>query len=181
MNEELLNGFKQISNTVREEQITESVQVRGEEWKSHLEMLDKSEPPSIPEGYGISIAYAYLLDIVRSIALAIEGVSPNGEEQPVVELYKGSEEDRKLHQQLINSSWCGLLAALSPLMDASTDESVLENVLKAMQSYASLCGHLDLHTPRDAFIFAICKASLPPHYALTVLNTTTQGIRIHEK
>lgn len=38
-------------------------------------MLDKMEPPSIPDGYGISIAYACLLDIVRSISLAIEGPS----------------------------------------------------------------------------------------------------------
>lgn len=38
-------------------------------------MLDKMEPPTIPDGYGISIAYACLLDIVRSISLAIEGPS----------------------------------------------------------------------------------------------------------
>lgn len=40
-----------------------------------LEMLDKMEPPGIPDGYGISIAYACLLDIVRSISLAIQGPS----------------------------------------------------------------------------------------------------------
>ena len=39
-----------------------------------------------------------------------------------------------------------------------------------------MCGLLDLHTPRDAFITAICKASLPPHYALTVLYSAPQGI-----
>ena len=38
---------------------------------------------------------------------------------------------------------------------------------------AALCGRLGLVTSRDAFITAICKGSLPPHYALTVLNTTT--------
>lgn len=37
---------------------------------------------------------------------------------------------------------------------------------------ASLCGRLGLVTPRDAFITAICKASLPPHYALTVLSSS---------
>jgi hypothetical protein len=40
-----------------------------------LEMLDKMEPPSIPDGYGISVAYACLLDIVRSISLSIQGPS----------------------------------------------------------------------------------------------------------
>lgn len=36
-----------------------------------LEMMDKVEPPSIPDGYGISIAYACLLDIIRSISLLV--------------------------------------------------------------------------------------------------------------
>lgn len=58
----------------------------------------------------------------------------------------------------------------------STDESATENVLKSIQTFASLCGQLDLQAPRDAFITAICKASLPPHYALTVLYNAPQGI-----
>lgn len=53
-----------------------------------------------------------------------------------------TQEERALHAQLITSSWCGLLAALTPLIDAATDESATENVLKAMQNYASLCGTL---------------------------------------
>lgn len=49
---------------------------------------------------------------------------------------------------------------------------------------ASLCGRLGLVTPRDAFITAICKASLPPHYALTVLsssaaNLSSKGTTVH--
>lgn len=40
-----------------------------------LEMLDKMEPPTVIEGYGISVAYACLLDIVRSISLAVHGPS----------------------------------------------------------------------------------------------------------
>lgn len=78
-------------------------------------MLDKIEPPQIPDGYGISIAYACLLDIIRSVALAIEGPREEGKEQ---NRYEPTEAERKLHTQLITSSWCGLLAALSPLVDA---------------------------------------------------------------
>ncbi|XP_055710710.1 protein MON2 homolog [Phlebotomus papatasi] len=137
---------------------------------TYLEMLEKMEPPAIPDGYGISVAYACLLDIVRSISLAIQGPSQIGETNPRPYKETASEEDQELHCQLINSSWCGLVAALSPLIDAATDESVTENVLKSMQTYASLCGILELHAPRDEFITAICRASLPPHYALSVLN-----------
>ncbi|KAK2589193.1 hypothetical protein KPH14_002005 [Odynerus spinipes] len=138
----------------------------------YLDMLDKVEPPQIPIGYGISVAYACLLDIIRSIALAINGTREENAENH----YKPTEFEQKLHAQLITSSWCGLLAALSPLIDASTDESATENVLKAIQTYAALCGQLDLQSPRDAYITAICKGSLPPHYALTVLYNAPQGI-----
>ncbi|XP_067205891.1 protein MON2 homolog isoform X2 [Linepithema humile] len=145
----------------------------GQAKPTYLEMLDKVEPPQIPIGYGISIAYACLLDIIRSISLAINGSKDDSTEG---QTYQPSESERKLHVQLINSSWCGLLAALSPLIDASTDESATENVLKSIQTFASLCGQLELQAPRDAFITAICKASLPPHYALTVLYNAPQGI-----
>ncbi|XP_020288600.1 protein MON2 homolog isoform X3 [Pseudomyrmex gracilis] len=145
----------------------------GQAKPTYLEMLDKVEPPQISIGYGISIAYACLLDIIRSIDLTINGSKDDCNEN---QTYQSSEFERKLHVQIITSSWCGLLAALSPLIDASTDESATENVLKSIQTFASLCGQLDLQAPRDAFITAICKASLPPHYALTVLYNAPQGI-----
>lgn len=141
--------------------------------------MDKTEPPVIPEGYGISIAYACLLEIIRSLQLTI-GPEQQTDGQTVTMLPM-DESNRDLHCQLINSSWCGLLAALGPLIEASTDESVTENVLKAIQTYISLCGMLDLHTPRDAFITAICKSSLPPHYAVTVLNAVGAGTGFRSK
>lgn len=133
-------------------------------------MLDKIEPPAIPDGYGISIAYASLLEIIRSLQITIS-VHPS--QNPELRI-----RDHDLHCQLIQSSWCGLLSALSPLIDASTDEAITENILKSVQTYAALCGELDLTIPRDAFITAICKSSLPPHYAFTVLNTVASGINL---
>lgn len=150
-------------------------------------MLDKMEPPSIPDGYGISIAYACLLDIIRSLQIIIQGIQQtpsdgsNPETTNLPLKYTATDHENALHCQLINSSWCGLLAALCPLIDACTDEQASENVLKAMQTFASLCGMLDRRTPRDAFITAICKASLPPHYALTVLNTQYPNIIGHAR
>ncbi|XP_046682789.1 protein MON2 homolog isoform X2 [Homalodisca vitripennis] len=140
----------------------------GQAKSTYLEMMDKVEPPTIPDGYGISVAYACLLDIIRSISMLVNSVegSPGSSDN----------NDNRLNTQLINSSWCGLLAALSPLIDASTDETTSENVLKAIQTFASICGRLELQTPRDAFITAICKASLPPHYTLTVLNAVHLGV-----
>lgn len=35
-------------------------------------MLDKVEPPSIPEGYAMSVAFSALLDLVRGITSMME-------------------------------------------------------------------------------------------------------------
>ena len=44
--------------------------------------------------------------------------------------------------------------------------------------FASFCGKTKLTGPRDAYLAAICKASLPPHYTLNVLKATpsTQNV-----
>uniref|UniRef100_A0A8C0L8B9 Protein MON2 homolog n=1 Tax=Canis lupus dingo TaxID=286419 RepID=A0A8C0L8B9_CANLU len=140
-----------------------TITVQGSAKATYLEMLDKVEPPTIPEGYAMSVAFHCLLDLVRGITSMIEG------ELGEVE----TEFSRAVWEEMVNACWCGLLAALSLLLDASTDEAATENILKAELTMAALCGRLGLVTSRDAFITAICKGSLPPHYALTVLNTTT--------
>uniref|UniRef100_A0A6A7FWF1 Protein MON2 homolog n=2 Tax=Hirondellea gigas TaxID=1518452 RepID=A0A6A7FWF1_9CRUS len=86
------------------------------------------------------------------------------------ELTNSIPEDEVL-KQLVNSSWHGLLAALSTLLEACTDEAATENILQAFQTLAWISGVLELSTPRDAFITALCKSCLPPHYTLTVLNS----------
>ncbi|XP_069945836.1 protein MON2 homolog isoform X3 [Cherax quadricarinatus] len=146
----------------------------GQAKSSYLEMLDKLEPPTIPDGYGVSVAYYCLLDIIRSIHLVMMGPQATSDSAAgVSEQYNPSEEERKIHEQLVNSAWCGLLAALTILLEACTDEAATENILKAIQTFASLAGKLELTTPRDAFITALCKSCLPPHYTLTVLNNAS--------
>uniref|UniRef100_A0A3Q1J8N5 Protein MON2 homolog n=1 Tax=Anabas testudineus TaxID=64144 RepID=A0A3Q1J8N5_ANATE len=166
-----------------------TVSVQGSAKATYLEMLDKVEPPSIPEGYAMSVAFSALLDLVRGITSMIERelsleegaaaefreTHPDQEWQP----QPGMNGAHLVWEEMVSACWCGLLAALSLLLDASTDETATENILKAELTMASLCGRLSLVTPRDAFITAICKASLPPHYALTVLssNLTAKNIQ----
>lgn len=163
---------------------------QGQTRSIYLELLDKIDPPMIPDGYGVSLAFHSLLEMVTSVRILVLGEKEDkgqGRGQakgqakaaatptPQPETKETTEEEKAdqktLHEELINSSWCGMLAALSLLLDASTDESATEAVLKSQESYANLCGHLGMTTPRDAFITALCKASLPPHYTLTILNT----------
>ncbi|XP_028908969.1 protein MON2 homolog isoform X2 [Ornithorhynchus anatinus] len=171
-----------------------TVTVQGSAKATYLEMLDKVEPPSIPEGYAMSVAFHCLLDLVRGITTMIEGElgqtesegqasaesaasTPQSSEQR--DAHSGSDlteqelVSRAVWEEMVNACWCGLLAALSLLLDASTDEAATENILKAELTMAALCGKLSLVTSRDAFITAICKGSLPPHYTLTVLNSSS--------
>nr|XP_042710676.1 protein MON2 homolog isoform X6 [Chrysemys picta bellii] len=171
-----------------------TVTIQGSAKATYLEMLDKVEPPTIPEGYAMSVAFHCLLDLVRGITTMIEGElgqagtdnqtmteatsSPtqSSEQQDLQSVSDQTDKElvnRAVWEEMVNACWCGLLAALSLLLDASTDEAATENILKAELTMAALCGKLGLVTSRDAFITAICKGSLPPHYALTVLNSTT--------
>ncbi|XP_030178961.1 protein MON2 homolog isoform X4 [Lynx canadensis] len=171
-----------------------TITVQGSAKATYLEMLDKVEPPTIPEGYAMSVAFHCLLDLVRGITSMIEGElgevetecqttteaassptqsSERQESQSTSDQMDKEIVSRAVWEEMVNACWCGLLAALSLLLDASTDEAATENILKAELTMAALCGRLGLVTSRDAFITAICKGSLPPHYALTVLNTTT--------
>uniref|UniRef100_A0A673WMV8 Protein MON2 homolog n=1 Tax=Salmo trutta TaxID=8032 RepID=A0A673WMV8_SALTR len=169
-----------------------TVSVQGSAKATYLEMLDKVEPPSIPEGYAMSVAFSALLDLVRGITSMIERELAKEEEEVAVrreanpdqnaQAEPGEEGGRRMREahlvweEMVSACWCGLLAALSLLLDASTDETATESILKAELTMASLCGRLGLVTPRDAFITAICKASLPPHYALTVLSSNATNL-----
>ncbi|KAI1883388.1 hypothetical protein AGOR_G00230920 [Albula goreensis] len=169
-----------------------TVSVQGSAKATYLEMLDKVEPPSIPEGYAMSVAFSALLDLVRGITAMIERELAKEEESAAASVRNGTpqgpegelqgpgcEQDpvaQLVWEEMVSACWCGLLAALSLLLDASTDETATENILKAELTMASLCGRLGLVTPRDAFITAICKASLPPHYALTILSSSAANL-----
>lgn len=84
-----------------------------------VEMVDKLEPPSIPDGYALTLGFACLLDICRSVELNIL-VSPNSEATPHNQTQEHSvaPENRKLHESLVSSSWGGLLASFTLLLDA---------------------------------------------------------------
>lgn len=92
-----------------------------------------------------------------------------------------TDEQKALYLQLINSSFFGLLAGLYLMCDAATDESLTDSCLKQMQTFTALCGILDQRIPRDAFVVAFCRASLPPHYAHTILNMNYQDFGFKSK
>lgn len=120
-------------------------------------MNDKNdEPPQVADGYGVSVAYACLVDAVRAIQIEVHPdihqsvVSPqpssavsssgnddnrnrrqrtdtSGIDQKTTSLEDNVDDDLKqtsgvkkssLHEQIINSSWCGLLSTFCPLIES---------------------------------------------------------------
>lgn len=116
-------------------------------------MNDKhDEPPQVADGYGVSVAYACLVDAVRAIqievrpdiqqpvmfsppsATAVGGDDSSSRSQrtggivqnTTAEDNNDEDEQRQsaeikrssLHEQIINSSWCGLLTAFCPLIES---------------------------------------------------------------
>uniref|UniRef100_A0A673JKJ1 Protein MON2 homolog n=1 Tax=Sinocyclocheilus rhinocerous TaxID=307959 RepID=A0A673JKJ1_9TELE len=147
-----------------------NVSVQGSAKATYLEMLDKVEPPSIPEGYAMSVAFSALLDLVRGITSMIERELSKQEQEATAALRNPVSSCRR--HMFVCTDYTDDICRVC----VSTDETATENILKAELSMASLCGRLGLVTPRDAFITAICKASLPPHYALTILSSNAANL-----
>ena len=132
----------------------------------YLDMTERMEPPQMQEGYGVSLAYGCLLDVVRSVSLVVDTTPEVTDEGPTEVTLD------QVRSQMLTSSWCGLLSAMALLLDAATEDATAENILKSMCVYSSLAARLELPQLRDSYITAVCKASLPPHYTLSVLKAT---------
>ncbi|KAK3764746.1 hypothetical protein RRG08_009006 [Elysia crispata] len=107
----------------------------GQSKGGFLELLDKTDPPGVPDGYGVSLAFRCLMETTRTVNTLVMGdqedeshqsqqhrtrdTGPGQATNKEMDVTETSEEDRQLYLELINSSWCGMLAALSLLLDAS--------------------------------------------------------------
>lgn len=109
-----------------------------------LEMNDKNdEPPQVADGYGVSVAYACFVDAVRAIQIEIRPdihqsvqTSRSDENGRGRQADGGTDEKNtntmdnihydestgvkncSLHEQIINSTWCGLLSAFCTLIES---------------------------------------------------------------
>lgn len=117
-------------------------------------MNDKhDEPPQVADGYGVSVAYACLVDAVRAIQIEVRpdilqpvstAILSSDNDDGRSRRHLSSSVDHKtsmiednnvdnvdneqpqssgtkrspLHEQIINSSWSGLLSAFCPLIES---------------------------------------------------------------
>jgi hypothetical protein len=72
-----------------------------------------------------------------------------------------SEEDLAVHRALLESSWRGLLPALSHLLRVAKTPGVIEPICKALTSLIRVCGVLQLSDKRNVFVNVLCTACVP--------------------
>jgi len=51
----------------------------GSDADCSLEMMDKVEPPAVADGYGVSVAFVCMLDIVKSIQGLLQPVADSAD------------------------------------------------------------------------------------------------------
>ncbi|KAI2796229.1 Endocytosis and vacuole integrity protein [Blomia tropicalis] len=146
----------------------------------YIEQLEKLEPPTAPEGHGLSTALACILEIVSALTKIIEqDLGQPIESQPLrnknvtSDSYLSSlpQELRDLHESMLNSTFCGFTGTFSLLLDASTDEVITELILEQMRKLIFLYGLYKIKISRDSLIISMSKSSLPgSYYKIPALN-----------
>lgn len=148
-----------------------------------LEQLEKQDPPSTPDGLGLSTALACILELVQSVIRMIEEdlnttfkrpklekddidrMANTKVEAPIKVSLEGlAAELKELHCTLLQSTSVGFIGTFSILLDASTDEMVTDMILGEMRKLVALYGLYGLRDERNAMLISMCKSSLPANY-----------------
>ncbi|KPM11199.1 MON2-like protein [Sarcoptes scabiei] len=77
---------------------------------------------------------------------------------------KLSSENLKIHNQMLQSTFYGLVGIYSLLLDASIDEVMTEFILAQMRKLIFIYGLYGNGLARDCLLVSICKSSLPSNY-----------------
>ncbi|XP_052750934.1 protein MON2 homolog [Galleria mellonella] len=121
----------------------------------YIEMLDRNEAPTIQDGYGISVAYACLMEIIRSIAITVEGDdyfrlqelyddSQNDDEKEINSNKNGNhqkEADTKTEQkEIMNNGHDGESDQNSNVVGKTDENEDKEDQLRLQLLKSSWCG-----------------------------------------
>lgn len=81
-------------------------------------MLDKTDVPTIPEGYSLILSMNVIMDLIRSLSLIIhQQGSPPPSAKTFSSSLLGNCPSVDLSTNLLNSCWSAILASLSLLLD----------------------------------------------------------------
>lgn len=111
----------------------------------------------------MSVAFACLCFVSRTVL-------------DLVEKNPQSDADRTALQTIVQHSWCGMLSAVSSLLEASCDDSVTDSLLQICKVYVRAAGLCRMDTVREAFITALCKAAFPINYTIGILKSASSRL-----
>ncbi|CAH8518557.1 unnamed protein product [Schistosoma margrebowiei] len=149
-----------------------------------LEMLDRNEPPILPDGYCLSLALVCLRKTVDSLKVIINANVPeitnhgdddnnNNNEDNTSKKY-----DLMFCKQIVSNSWCSILSTLSLLLETSADHHITSGLLQSLQIMIELSGKLHLDESRDAFSITLCRAALPSSFGRSLLATHSKNCSV---
>lgn len=135
-----------------------------------IDQLDKTDAPSIPEGYILLLILISTEAIVsglcqtgipniKEISAKTEESSNNNTSLDISSLKLGSE--ASLIKEMVDLSWTGILATLSFLVKLPMDEELTLLVVNALKQFTLLCGVFDIIAPRDAFLGCLYRNAFP--------------------
>ena len=152
---------------------------QGQAKAVYVENWEKFDCPIIPDAYGIVVAYACMLELVRAVQSSVEGNGMRGDGisgtqlrtpvqlRPVDSL---TDNERQECMEVVNCTWSSVLVTFTLLYDVCYDDTTCELLLRGFQTYISLCGMLGMNVQRDAFVTCLCKMALPPQYNIHLLS-----------
>ncbi|CAF0783766.1 unnamed protein product [Adineta steineri] len=151
---------------------------QGQAKAVYVENWEKFDCPLIPDSYGIVVAYACMLELVRAVQSIIEGTGMRGDSIAGTQLRTSvqlrpleSLTENEKHEciEVVNCTWSSVLVTFTLLYDVCYDDTSCELLLRGFQTYISLCGMLGMNVQRDAFVTCLCKTALPPQYNIHLL------------
>ncbi|CAF3359352.1 unnamed protein product [Rotaria socialis] len=152
---------------------------QGQAKAVYVENWEKFDCPLIPDAYGIVVAYACMLELVRAVQSIVEGTGMRGDTiagtqlrtpTQVRPLESLTENERYECIEVVNCTWSSVLVTFTLLYDFCCDDTTCELLLRGFQTYISLCGLLAMNVQRDAFVTCLCKMALPPQYNIHLLS-----------
>ncbi|GAA5873054.1 hypothetical protein JCM1840_007309 [Sporobolomyces johnsonii] len=146
-----------------------------------IDQLDKADPPPIPDTYIFLLALQCLASLADGFAsytlgtyaavvderAKAAGQTPSKAPAALDWAKLDADQDDKIAslrvvKEMAETSWPALLAALSFFIATALSDDLFTDVVSALQSFTSVCGVLNLSTPREAFLTSLCKFAMPP-------------------
>ena len=132
-------------------------------------MLNNTEAPSLTILQMRTLCGETLINMVNSLYRL-------GEKEHLMDVlgakYTGAGDNQriKIFQSICSISWPSLLGALSTLIGVTNNLEKLEILFGGFRSFFVVCCVLELDTPRDAFMTAVTKATIPKNQDLDQIN-----------